>query len=43
LGNTTSVQLKKLIGNHKTIIIDEAQRIKNIGITRKLMADQMKV
>ncbi len=42
LENTTSAQLKKLIGNYKTIIIDEAQRIKNIGITLKLMADQIK-
>lgn len=42
LENTTSAQLRKLIGHHKTIIIDEAQRIKNIGLTLKLMNDQIK-
>lgn len=34
--------LKTFIGNHKTVIIDEAQRIENIGIKLKLIKDQMK-
>lgn len=35
-------QLKSIIGNSKTVFIDEAQRIKNIGITLKLITDQFK-
>ena len=35
----TSVQLKNMIGNHKIVIIDEAQRIFNIGIGLKLIYD----
>lgn len=34
-------RLKVLIGNHKVIIIDEAQRIKNIGLTIKLIVDNI--
>ena len=33
--------LKNIIGNNKYIIIDEAQRIKNIGIKMKLITDQI--
>jgi predicted AAA+ superfamily ATPase len=42
LTNKTSVQLKALFGNHKIVVIDEAQRIKNIGISLKLIVDQLK-
>jgi len=35
-------QLKNIIGNHKFIFIDEAQRIENIGITLKIIIDQLK-
>ncbi len=38
----TSIRLKAIIGNNKLLIIDEAQRIKNIGITLKLIYDQIK-
>ncbi|NKQ39286.1 MAG: ATP-binding protein [Methanosarcinales archaeon] len=38
----TSTQLKTLIGNHKILFIDEAQRIKNIGLTLKLIIDNIK-
>jgi predicted AAA+ superfamily ATPase len=31
-----------MIGNHKTVIIDEAQRIKNIGVCIKLIVDNIK-
>ena len=31
LSNTTSTRLRNLIGHHKIIIIEEAQRIENIG------------
>ena len=39
LTDKTSTELKSFIGNKKLVIIDEAQRIKNIGITLKLIID----
>lgn len=39
LEDKTSTELKQLIGNHKVVVIDEAQRVKNIGLTLKMMAD----
>lgn len=42
LEKPTSTQLKSLIGNHKTLIIDEAQRIENIGLCIKLITDNIK-
>ncbi|MGH7885349.1 MAG: ATP-binding protein, partial [Thermodesulfobacteriota bacterium] len=39
LTDQTSSALKKLVGIHKLIIIDEAQRVKNIGLTLKLLLD----
>ena len=42
LENKTSTFLKELIGDKKIIIIDEAQRVKNIGITLKLIIDNFK-
>lgn len=41
LPNKTSTELKRLIGDKKLLIIDEAQRIENIGITLKLISDNM--
>ncbi len=35
----TSSELKRLIGNTRFVVIDEAQRIENIGLTLKLMVD----
>ncbi|MBU0722383.1 ATP-binding protein [Patescibacteria group bacterium] len=35
----TSTEIKAFIGNKKLIILDEAQRIKNIGLTLKLIID----
>lgn len=35
-------QLRQLIGKHKIILIDEAQRISQIGITAKLITDNFK-
>jgi len=40
--NVTSTRLKALFGKNKYIIIDEAQRIKNIGISLKLVTDKIK-
>jgi predicted AAA+ superfamily ATPase len=41
LSNTTSTRLKALFGSKKLVIIDEAQRIANIGLTLKLCADMI--
>lgn len=42
LENTTSTQLRALIGEHELVFIDEAQRVKNIGLTLKLIVDNLK-
>lgn len=39
--NATSTVLKQHFGNHKIIIIDEAQRISDVGVKLKLITDQM--
>ena len=39
LQEKSSTQIKSFLGNSKLIIIDEAQRIKNIGLTLKLIVD----
>ncbi len=41
LNNINTEQLKTVIGKHKTILIDEAQRINNIGLTIKIIIDQL--
>lgn len=41
LANTTSTRLKALAGRRRIIFIDEAQRIENIGLTLKLITDQL--
>ncbi len=41
LSNTSSTYLKQLIGRYKRVIIDEAQRIENIGLTLKILHDQL--
>jgi len=42
LTNATSTKLKAIFGNKKTVFIDEAQRIPNVGLTLKLITDQIK-
>jgi predicted AAA+ superfamily ATPase len=39
LTEVTSMELKSLFGRKKVVFIDEAQRVKNIGITLKLCVD----
>lgn len=39
--NVSSVRLKAIIGNKKILVIDEAQRIANIGICIKLITDNI--
>ncbi len=41
LTNVASSQLKNYIGENELVIIDEAQRIQNIGITLKLITDNL--
>ena len=41
LENVSSTELKNLIGNKKIVLIDEAQRVQNIGITLKLIVDNI--
>ena len=41
LENATSTELKNVIGDKKIVVIDEAQRIENIGITLKLIFDNI--
>jgi len=39
LTDKTSTELKEFLGNNKLVILDEAQRVKNIGLTLKLIVD----
>lgn len=39
LENKTSTALGHVINSHKFVVIDEAQRVENIGITLKLIHD----
>jgi predicted AAA+ superfamily ATPase len=39
--NATSTSLRAAIGNYTTVLIDEAQRIENVGIKLKLITDQI--
>jgi predicted AAA+ superfamily ATPase len=39
LTDRTSTELHAFVGNKKIVVIDEAQRVKNIGITLKLLND----
>ena len=42
LDGVNTQTLKQIIGKHKMVFVDEAQRIKNIGLTLKLITDQFK-
>jgi predicted AAA+ superfamily ATPase len=42
LENANTERLRQIIGNNAVIFIDEAQRIKNIGLTLKIITDQFK-
>lgn len=41
LEETTSTRLRSIIGKSRIVCIDEAQRIPNIGLTLKLLTDQI--
>jgi len=42
LESANTEELKRMIGNHKTVFIDEAQRVKNIGLAVKIIVDRIK-
>ncbi len=42
LESANTEELKRMIGNHKTVFIDEAQRVRNIGLALKIIADKIK-
>lgn len=42
LENSNFENLRQLVGNHKTIFIAEAQRVKNIGLALKIITDRLK-
>jgi hypothetical protein len=42
LENANTEDLKQLIGKHATVFVDEAQRVKNIGLTLKIIIDRIK-
>ena len=42
LTNPNTEEIRSLIGTHKIVFIDEAQRIENIGLTMKIITDQFK-
>jgi predicted AAA+ superfamily ATPase len=42
LEKPNATKLKSIIGKHKYLIIDEAQRIQNIGVCIKIVTDQIK-
>jgi len=39
LTDKTSTEIKAFLGNNKLVVLDEAQRVRNIGLTLKLMVD----
>lgn len=41
LDTPNTMQLKSILGDYKYVFIDEAQRIQNIGITAKIIHDQI--
>jgi hypothetical protein len=39
--NVTSGRLKSFFGNNKIVVVDAAQRIKNVGVKFKLITDKI--
>lgn len=42
LTNTNIAKLRAIIGNNELVVIDEAQKVANIGLTLKLIVDNLK-
>jgi predicted AAA+ superfamily ATPase len=41
LDRPNTAQIRQIFGNHKIVFIDESQRIRDIGLTAKIVVDQM--
>ena len=41
LADATSTELRQMIGDHRLVMVDEAQRVRNIGLTLKLITDNL--
>ena len=41
LSSANTEQIRAIIGDHKTVFVDEVQRIENIGLTAKIITDNM--
>ncbi|MEX1130385.1 MAG: ATP-binding protein [Candidatus Woykebacteria bacterium] len=41
LQDASKSELQRIVGNNKLVFIDEAQRVKNIGLVLKIITDQM--
>lgn len=41
LENANEMRLRQIIGRHKVVFLDEAQRIPNVGLTLKIFTDQI--
>lgn len=41
LENANEMRLRQIIGRHKVVFLDEAQRILNVGLTLKILTDQI--
>jgi len=42
LTNANTEQIRTIIGNHRIVFIDEAQRVEEIGLSLKIITDQFK-
>ncbi len=42
LTNANTEKLKQIIGSHKIVFIDEAQRVENVGLSLKIILDRIK-
>jgi predicted AAA+ superfamily ATPase len=42
LEDVTSTRWREIVGDNQLVFIDEAQRVKNIGLTLKLLVDNLK-
>ena len=42
LSNPNTEQIRTIVADHKTVFVDEAQRIPGIGLTLKIITDQFK-
>lgn len=41
LENANELRLRQIIGRHRVVFLDEAQRVRNVGLTLKIITDQI--